>query len=194
VASQWPSNPDDVLRGMFGSITSAAEFGGRGAANMWNAVKDAAASWAEGVLNVTSATPPSALEIQDMAHNLIGGVTIQDMNRYVKEAGSFIAAKTSLQNLSATDQITGQQIFTPSWNVTGDNPAIPTRYRINVLRDITVHGFTAIERTEWASYELTGPLTTIEDALNQANNLFQAADYNSRADIKNVLDYSIETI
>ena len=175
-------------------MTSAAETGGRGAQNMWNAVKDAAASWAESVLSVTSATTPTALEIQTMGQRLISGITIQDMNRYVATAGEYIAAKANLQALQAGEQITGASIFTAPWATTADNAAVPTRYRIRVLRDITVHGFTAIDRTEWATYELTGPLTTLADALDQADALFAQADYNARADIKNTLDYTIEAV
>lgn len=194
MASQWPDKTEGVLRSLFGNLVSGAEFGGRGAANMWTSLHDAAANWAEGVLSVTGSTPPTALEIQTKAHQLIGNVTIQDMNRMSKTVGEFLRAKENLNNLGLDSQITGDAIFNPPWSRTGDNPAIPTRYRIRVLRSITVRGFTQIQREEWATYEMTSPLTTLSDALNRANTLFAQAPYNASASINEVLDYQIEVI
>ena len=194
MASNWPNDPDSVLRGLFGSLVSAAESGGRGAANMWSALHDAANSWASGVLSITSPTPPSAEEIQAKASQLIGNVTVQDMNRYSKTVGEFLRAKQNLQSLDPTSQIGGESIFNPPWATTTGNPAVPTRYRIRVLRSITVRGFTQIQRQEWATYEITSPITSVADALAQANTLFGQADYNARASINEILDYTIEAV
>jgi len=193
MGSDWPNSADSVLRGLWGNLLSAAE-GGRSATNMWNGLRSGAYSWAEGVLNITSAEPPTPEQITAKAQQLIGHVTIQDMNRYTKLAGEYLRAKQNLQTLDPGQQITGNSIFVPPWNNTADNPAVPTRYRIRVLRSITVRGFTQIERNEWSTYEITSPLTNIEDALNQANTLFAQTDYNSRASINEVLDYTIEAI
>lgn len=194
MGSTWPNNPDAVLRGLFGGLVTGAEGGGRGAANMWSSLKTAANDWAKGVLSVTSAVPPTDEQITATAHQLIGHVTIQDMNRYAQTVGEFLRAKQNLQELGTDYQITGDAIFSPPWSKTADNPAIPTRYRIRVLRSITVRGFTHIQRNEWATYELSGPLTNVADALQQANTLFSQADYNSRASINEILDYQIETV
>lgn len=161
---------------------------------MWNALKTGAYQWAQSVLSVTSDNPPTPGEIQDAADGLISHVTILDMNRYASLAGQYLAAKNNLAALAPGDQIPGTAIFNPPWANTADNPAIPTRYRIRVLRDITVHGFTAIERQEWRTYELGGTLTSIEDALATADQLFSQADYNSRASINQTVDYVIETV
>lgn len=161
---------------------------------MWGALHDAARSWAEGVLRVTQAATPTAEQIDAAARGLIGRVTIQDMNRYSALAGEYLRARQNLQQLGETSQIEGTAIFQPPWSTTTGNPAVPTRYRIRVLRSITVRGFTQIQREEWATYEISSPLTTVADALNQANQLFAQADYNSRASINQVLDYSIETV
>jgi hypothetical protein len=193
VASDWNTDPDSVLRGVWGALVSAASEG-RSASNMWNALRDAADSQAQAVLNVTSATPPTEQEIQDAAGNLIGHVTIQDMNRYSQLAGQYLASKANLQAAGQAAQIEGSGIFNAPWSTTQANPAIPTRYRLRVLRDITVAGFSPIQRQEWATYELGGVLTTVGDALTTADALFNQADYNSRASINSVLDYSIETV
>lgn len=175
-------------------MVAAREAGGGGAANMWDSIRTGAASWAEGVLAITSPTPPTADEIAAKAQQLIGGVTIQDVNKYTALAGDFLRAKGNLAAQGLEQQILGTSIFTPPWSTTAGNPAVPDRYRIRVLRDITVHGFTAINRQEWSTYELAGQLATAGAALQYANTLFGQADYNSRAEINAVLDYSIEQV
>jgi len=191
--ADYGDSADSVLRGLFGSLTNAAA-DGLDATNMWSALRSGAYNWASSVLNVVSPEPPSADQISNAANDLIQHVTIMDMNRYVKQAGEWLRAKNTLMGLDPNDQIPGTAIFTPSWNTTGDNPAVPTRYRIKILRDITVHGFTAINRQEWSTYELGGTLTSVMDAVDKANQLFSQADYNARADINEVLSYEIETV
>ena len=194
MGSAWPNDPDAVLRGLFGSLVTGAESGGRSAANMWSSLRTAAENWAQGVLSVTSAVPPTAEEISATARQLIGHVTIQDMNRYSKTVGEFLRAKQNLKAGGHDNQITGDSIFNPPWSKTGLNPAVPTRYRIRVQRSLTFRGFTHVPRVEWATYEISGPLTSAADALDQANTLFSQADYNSRVSINGILDYSIEVI
>lgn len=194
MADDWPNDSDSVLRGLFGNLVAAREAGGGGAVNMWNALQSAATSWASGVLSITSVQPPTEAEIALQAQSLIGNVTIQDMNKYTQLAGQYISAKNNLMALSPEQQILGSEIFTPPWSQTAGNPAIPDRYRIRVLRDITVAGFTKIDRQEWASYELSGPLTSPIDALQAADQLFEQADYNARASINTTVEYSIEQL
>lgn len=191
--SGWPNDPDSVLRGLFGSLVSGAEQG-RSASNMWQSLREGAYSWAQGVLSITSATPPTEAEIQAKGQELIGHVTVMDMNRYVSKVGEYLRAKANLQLMDPEHQITAASIFTPPWAQTVGNDAVPTRYRIRVLRSITVRGFTRIERQEWSTYEITSPITSLADALTQANTLFSQSDYNARAEINEVLDYSIEAI
>ena len=192
MASDWPNNPDSVLRGLWGSLVNGAA-SGRGAANMWQSLREGAYSWAEGILSVTSVTPPTEAEIQAKGAELIGHVTILDMNRYTKLAGEFLRARENLQALGPNDQITGNAVFTPPWSQTAGNPAVPTRYRIRVLRSLTYGGIN-VTTQKWSTYEITSPITSTADALDQANSLFNGADYNRSAGINAILDYSIEAI
>ena len=192
MASDWPNNPDSVLRGLWGSLVNGAA-SGRGAANMWQSLREGAYSWAESILSVTSATVPTEAEIQAKGQELIGHVTIMDMNRYTKLAGEFLRARENLQSLGANDQITGNAVFTPPWSQTAGNPAVPTRYRIRVKRSLTYRGIN-VTTEKWSTYEITSPITSIADALDQANALFAGADYNRSAGINAILDYSIEAI
>lgn len=192
--SDWGNDPDSVLRGLFGNLQSAAESGTTDVAGAWSALQDAAGTWATGVLSVTEQGPITPEMVIGKAGELLAGITIQDVDRYMAAASESVAAKAELHALDPGAQITGTAIFTPPWSTTADNPAVPNRYRIRVLRDITVRGFTLINRQEWATYEITSPLTSVSDALNQANTLFSQASYNSRASINEVLDYSIEQV
>jgi hypothetical protein len=179
---------------MFGSFVSAREEGGGSAANMWQALRDSASAWAASTLNIISPNTPTQDEINAAAHELIGNVTIQDVNKYTALAGQYLSARANLAAQGLEQEIMGTSIFVPPWSTTAGNPAVPDRYRIRVLRDITVAGFTKIDRQEWATYELAGQLTTAGDALDYANTLFEQSDYNARASINNVVSYSIEQI
>lgn len=179
---------------MFGSFIAARDEGGGSASNMWGALRDAAYSWAASTLGITSPNTPTEAEINAASQQLIGGVTIQDVNKYTALAGQYLSAKASLAAQGLTQTIEGRSIFVPPWSTTAGNPAVPDRYRIRVLRDITVAGFTQIDRQEWATYELSGQLGTAGDALNYANTLFEQSDYNARASINRVVDYAIEQI
>lgn len=185
------------MRGMFTSLLSGAA-NGRGAANMWQSLREGAYSWAEGVLNVTSATPPTEEDIQALGARAMSHVTIMDMNRYVKLAGEYLRAKDNLMNRPPGDQIMGDSIVNLPWSTTADNPAIPTRYRLRVQRQITYRGI-GTTSTSWATYELQSPLTNVTDALNYADQLWSLSHGDSgkratSAEITGHLQYVIETV
>lgn len=192
-ASDYPNNTDGFLRGIFGSLVEAA---GRnaGTAEIWSTIKGAANDWASSTLAVTAGENVTDQMIADKVTQLIGHVTIQDVNQYRSIAGQAARAQQVLEGLAPNEQITAGAIFQAPWAKTADNPAIPTRYRIRVLRNITVSGFTAIEREEWATYDLGSVLTTTQDALDQADDLFNQAKYNKSASINRTLAYTIEAI
>lgn len=192
MASDWPSDPDSVLKGLFGSLLNGAA-NGRSTANMWQALREGAYTAAQNYLNMVSPTVPTEEEIQDKGQELIGHVTIMDMNKYTQIAGEALRAKASLQSQSADEQILGESIWTPPWSRTAGNPAIPTRYQLRVLRSITYRGINVTEE-KWSTYEITSPLTTVQDALDQADALFHRARYNNSAGINAILDYSITAI
>jgi len=158
---------------------------------MWDALRTGAYNWAESLLNVTSATTPTADEIQAAADNIIGHVTVQDMNKYVQAAGDLLSAKAALMAATPLQQIEGNMIFSNELIQGSINPAVPSRYEFRVLRTLVFHGFTDVERQEWATYEMGGPLTNAYTMLNQANLLFNQAEYNSRVDIFSIDEYEI---
>ncbi len=68
------------------------------------------------------------------------------------------------------------------------------RYRIRVNWQMEHHGFTTISRSEWNTYDLTGPITTLDDALRQAKAAFESASYNVRTTLTGINDYIVEQV
>lgn len=193
MASNWPQDPDSVLRGLFGNIVASAA-GGLSTADVWSNLRTAASNWASSVLSLGSAGVPSEQDVNDLAAQMLSHVSAADVSRYRGIAGSFLQAKANLAGAGPGDQITGGSIFTPPWATTADNPAIPTQYRLRILRTIYPFATQRFTRQEWNTYDLTGPLTSLEDAINQANAKFQSANYNRTSTIVSVDDAVIETV
>ena len=192
MAADWTTNSDAVMRGMFGNLLSGAA-NGRDAANMWQSLREGAYSWAENYLTLTGTTKPTEEQIQAKGQDLIGHVTIMDMNRYVKLAGEAISAKNALHAMQPGTQIEGNAIWRPPWATSGGTDGRFEKYRIEIQRSITYRGIN-VTTTKWSSYEITSPLTTVEDALAQADSLFQQAKYFRSVGNYSTLDYRITKI
>ena len=122
------------------------------------------------------------------------GIGIQDVNTYRKLAGQWRAAKDNLQALDPDSQIRATEIFRPPWAQT-DDPSVPSRYRIRVNWEITPAAGDVF--TSWASYEVTAPITSIADALEQAGKLVAkqpTSDTPPGASVTGVADYEIEQV
>jgi len=191
IGDWWTDAPG--LRGIFPSILQAASEH-QTTAQVWQTIRDSADTASAATLSITLGREPTGLEIADASALMLKGVNIQTVNHARAVAGEMVAAHSNLTVAGMYDQIDASMIATPPWSQTANAAGISTQYRIHVQRDITVRGFTAINRQEWASYNLTGPITSVADALAQANALFRAARYNSNVDINDILDYTIEAI
>lgn len=191
IGDWWTDAPG--LRGIFPSILQAASEH-QTTAQVWQTIRDSADTASAATLSITLGREPTGLEIADASALMLKGVNIQTVNHARAVAGEMVAAHSNLTVAGMYDQIDASMIATPPWSQTANAAGISTQYRIHVQRDITVRGFTAINRQEWASYNLTGPITSVADALAQANALFRAARYNSNVDINGILDYTIEAI
>lgn len=190
--SSWPDS-DSILRGLFGSIVNSTEQG-QSTADVWGQLRNASETWAEPALRVQLGRQPTADEISAAGRALLSHVSAADVSRYRGIAGQQVAARQALADLGEGRQITDAEVFTPPWARTASNPAIQTRYRIRVNWHISFKGFEQVERDEWSTYDLEGPLTTLEDALGQARASFNTASYNRRASILGVNDYMIEAV
>ena len=191
--SDWPDNSDSVLRGLFGSFTSAA--GQRlTTAGVWDALRTGASNWASSVLAVTSAVPPSAEEISAKASQLLGHVTIIDVNNWRHVAGQQVRAQNNLMAQGLGEQITAGSIFTPPWARTAANPAIATSYRMTVQYIVEPNAAPGTSILEPHSYSLGTVLTTPGDALSEAQSLLGGQSYTNTGRITGISSYSIEAI
>jgi hypothetical protein len=181
------------LRTVFPSIVAAAA-AGQTTAQVWQTIRDSADLASSATLSITLGREPTGAEIADASAYLLQGVGIQQVNGARAVAGQMVSAHAALTAADPDSLISANMVGVPPWSITANAAGVQRQYRISVQRDITVHGFTAITRQEWASYNLSGPITSVADALNQANTLFGNADYNRNVDINQILDYSIETV
>jgi hypothetical protein len=158
---------------------------------MWDAFNSSATDFVTQQLGLTSFGSATAEEIAAGVKEMTGNVTIQMMNTYVQLAGQNLRANANLAALELDQQIPGEAIFTPPWSTTGDNPAIPTRYILRVnssVRDLIAHGAYA---DQWNSYMISGPLTSMSDLLNRANQLFNQNPSASRYRVGSINAYTL---
>lgn len=189
--SWWQDSPN--LRSLFPSIVSAASQGAS-TSEVWDAIRGAAGSIASQVLSTTLGRNPTEQEVLESAKGLLSGISATDVSAARGAAGQMVRAHNALLAASDDAQITSEQIGRAPWSTTTNVAGVNEQYRIRVQRSITVKGFTEIQTTEWGTYDLSGPLTSIADAVSQANNLWSGRDYNKRASINQVLDYVIEAV
>lgn len=193
MAANWPNDSDSVLRGLFGSLLNAASRN-LSTSDVWSTLRAGASNWAQSVLTVTEGPNVSQSTIDAKAQELLGHVSAADVSRYRGIAGQAVRAQQNLRQLGTGNQIGAREVFVAPWNVTADNPAIPTRYRLRILRSQSIIGLPQFEKITWSTYDLGVTLTSVDAALQLADDAFSRAKYNDAWQINEVLDYTIEAI
>ena len=186
-----PGNP--LLSGLFGIFQEAAA-ARADTASVWSSLRESAATWWYGTNGLP--LPTSEAVLQSTGASLLHeqGVTIFNVNEYRSTAGAWAQAKANLAALNPADQITGEAIFTPPWATTAVS-GVPDRYAIRVNWSWT--DSTGEETTKWRRYELTGPLSSVNNALSQAIRLQHEGDSDqvlNQMAIPEATDYEIEQI
>jgi hypothetical protein len=164
---------NSLLQGLFGSFQAGAAQH-TDTASIWTSLRINAANWANRFTPDEGALSDAELEEQGKGILAQAGVNAVTVSTYRGIAGQWLAAK---QNLLAADQdtaIAANQIFRPPWAKTAD-PAVPDRYQLRVQYTITPTIGDAF--TKWSTYEVTAPLTTISNILDQANGLVAGDKY-----------------
>lgn len=187
----WSDYPG--LRSVFGAIVNATQAQAT-TAEVWDAVYTAAEGQAFSTLSTTLGREPTADELQNAVNTTLAGVGAVQVSQARSAASQMVSAYSNLHALSDTDQVLGNAIARPPWAITTNVVGVAEQYRIRVQRTIEVRGFQVITRSEWNTYNLSGPITSVADALNQANNLWGQNPYNVRASIVSVDDYVIESV
>lgn len=188
-----PATDNPLLRGLFGVVQSGAQQR-LSTADIWSSLRTAAGTWQFQAQGVAQPYDPAALEAAGRDILRAQGVGIQGVNQFRGLAGQWLGSKQALHAQGDDEQITAGSVFTPPWSATAD-ASVPSRYRIRTQWQYEdADGELA---TRWKADELSGPLTTISDALENAE---PTDDTTSGAMILSgneppvMLDYEIEEI
>jgi hypothetical protein len=184
---------NSLASGLFGIFQSAAS-GGTDTATVWANLRSAAGTWAYQAGG--GGEMPTEAELEESGRQILKdqGVTIQTVNTYRALAGQWQSAREALASADEGSQITASQIFTPPW-ANSDTDAVPSRYRVRVNWELTPAAGDVF--TKWSSYELTSPLTSLDDILAQAEGKARDDKYLyllSGGAAPSVSDYEIEQI
>lgn len=187
---EFGNDPNATMRGLWGSMVASAA-AGQSTAEVWQGLRDAAASWARSVLSLTLGRAPTADEIQSASGQLFKGVTIQHVNAWRSEAGRWVKAQNALRGTPNNVQIGSDAIFRRNQALWGGQDSVIPTYRIRVQYSFTV-GKTA--GTEWSTYHLGGPLTTMDDIQQAVRDQFAGKSYNRNTTMGEWLNYAIEEV
>ena len=189
----WSDYQNPLLSGLFGTFQESAQ-AGDDTSSVWSALRQAAGNWYYQSLGITP--PSSEAELESTGASVLSeqGVSASNVSTYRGIAGTWAQAKENLMALNPADQIPGEAIFTPPWSTTAD-ASVPDRYRIRVNWQWSPEG--EEPTSQWATYELNGPLSSVNNAIGQSLQLAQGSDYwvaltNSSTPAAN--DFEIEQI
>lgn len=161
--SSWPGS-NSLLSGLFGSLQQAAR-DHLPTADVWQSLRVAAGTWQNQAAGEPADLTPDQLAASGREILAQAGVGIKNVNTYRGIAGEWNRAKEALHAADLDDQITASHVFVPPWaTTTGDEQL--SRYRLRIEWEITPEIGDSF--TKWHSYELTAPLGSIGDALDQA--------------------------
>lgn len=163
----WSDQQNPLLSSLFGTFQAAAAQH-LSTADIWSQLRQTVAGISYQTQGVNAPADLSAVEAEGARILSEQGVNAATVSTYRGIAGSWLQAKTNLQAADADTQILANAIFVPPWAKTAV-PELPSRYRIRVAWQVGEAG--RATATVWKSYELTGPLSSVNSALNQAASL-----------------------
>lgn len=185
------SNP--LLRGLFGAFQSSAA-AGQSTAEVWRQLRVAAGAQAFRITGRGPTPPDSVLEASGAQILSARGVGIREVNQFRALAGEWRLAKQNLLTGGREGQLRASQIFTPPWARTTQLGA-DARYRIRVQWE--VQPLTGDPFRTWGTYELSSPLTSLGDLLDQAGALVgrkPGSDIPLGATVNGAVDYELSQI
>lgn len=162
----WPG-ASPLLSGLFGSLQQAA-INRLPTADLWRQLRIDAGTWAWQTAGKGDLPDNATLESQGADILRAQGVGVREVNAYRAVASEWRSAKENLHSTSPEDQLTGREIFQPPWAQTVTGP-VEDRYRVRVQWEVSPESGDAF--TTWGSYELSSPLTSLSDLLDQAGQL-----------------------
>lgn len=182
-----------LLRGLFGAFQSSAA-AGQSTAEVWRQLRVAAGAQAFRITGRGEQPPDSVLEASGQKILQAQGVSVQDVNQFRAVAGQWRAAKQNLLAATRDEQLTADHIFTPPWART-TQLGVDARYRVRVLWE--VQPLSGDPFRTWGTYEVSSPLTSLGDLLDQAGALVgrkPGSDIPLGATVNGAVDYELSQI
>ena len=189
----WERSNNPLLSGLFGTLQTSAA-GRLSTEGTWAALRRAAGTWAWQTAGRGELPDNATLEANGAEVLSRQGVGIQEVNRYRAMANQWRTAKERLHASGPQDQIRGEGIFQPPWAQTTDS-AEPARYRVRVQWEVTPMSGDPFHT--WGAYEVSSPLTSLQDLLDQAGALVGKKPTSATplgATVTGVNDYELEQI
>lgn len=182
-----------LLRGLFGAFQSSAA-AGQSTAEVWRQLRVAAGAQAFRIAGRGEQPPDSVLEASGQKILQAQGVSVQDVNQFRAIAGQWRAAKQNLLAATRDEQLTAGGIFTPPWAHT-TQLGVDARYRVRVQWE--VQPLSGDPFRTWGTYEVSSPLTSLGDLLDQAGALVgrkPGSDIPLGATVNGAVDYELSQI
>lgn len=182
-----------LLRGLFGAFQSSAA-AGQSTAEVWRQLRVAAGAQAFRIAGRGEQPPDSVLEASGQKILQAQGVSVQDVNQFRAVAGQWRAAKQNLLAATRDEQLTAGGIFTPPWART-TQLGVDARYRVRVQWE--VQPLSGDPFRTWGTYEVSSPLTSLGDLLDQAGALVgrkPGSDIPLGATVNGAVDYELSQI
>ena len=184
---------NSLLSGLFGVLQQAAT-NRLDTATVWDQLRINAAQWEQQITGQTSGSSDADLAQRGAEILKQSGVGIAQVNAYRAVAGQWLSAKQTVQSEGGDQQLTARSVFRPPWATTVGGEQ-SDRYRIRVNWQVTPTAGDVFNK--WSTYELTSPLTTIDQALAHAQGKALGDKYlvllSGGAPLQ-VTDYEIEQI
>lgn len=182
-----------LLRGLFGAFQSSAA-AGQSTAEVWRQLRVAAGAQAFRIAGRGEQPPDSVLEASGQKILQAQGVSVQDVNQFRAVAGQWRAAKQNLLAATRDEQLTAGGIFAPPWART-TQLGVDARYRVRVQWE--VQPLSGDPFRTWGTYEVSSPLTSLGDLLDQAGALVgrkPGSDIPLGATVNGAVDYELSQI
>jgi hypothetical protein len=162
-----------LVTGAFGTFQQSA-LGRLSTEDIWQELRQTVGRWAWTASGEGGSPSVGDLEARGKAILSEQGVGIQQVNKAREAAGEWRGAREQLASLRPDQQVPAQAIFRPPWAETAAT-GVPEQFRARVQWQITPT--TGDTFTKWSTYELTSPLLTTGDVIDQATASMESDRY-----------------
>ena len=171
-----------VLRGLWGGFQASA-LARESTTEVWDRLRSNAQSWADQMMHFTGLTGVTGGDV-------LGHVNAADVSNMRGIAGKWASARAHLHTMDRGAQIGADAIFDYG-HLTGTYPPPgQERYRLRVNLSYSVRGMEGTA-TEWKTYELFGPPTTVDKLLEFATRT-TLRRYKQISQVTGINDFELE--